>query len=59
MHGDVTTNGGHDVYRCEPSIGDCFDCSCYLQIGLCLEGGLPRACTVTNGLIIVECAEIP
>jgi hypothetical protein len=59
MHGDVTTSGARDVYRCEPRVGDCFDCSCYLQIGLCLEGALPRACTVTNGLINVECAEIP
>jgi hypothetical protein len=59
MHGDLTTNGARDVYRCEPRVGDCFDCSCYLQIGLCLESGLPRACTVKSGLIMVECAEIP
>ncbi len=59
LRADVTTSGQHDVARCEARIGDCADCSCYSQLGLCLEEGLPRACTVISGLIVVACSEIP
>jgi hypothetical protein len=58
--GDYTLTGGRNVARCEARIGDCFDCSCYSQIGLCVEGALPESCTTgAGGLIVVRCAEIP
>jgi hypothetical protein len=59
LHDDVTTSGEHNVDRCQPKVGDCTDCSCYSQIGLCLEVGLPKGCTMTGPLIVVDCAEIP
>jgi len=59
LHGDLTTTGATNVVQCEPRIGDCFDCGCYTQIGLCLELALPEGCVTINGLIIVECAQIP
>lgn len=59
IHGDVTSGGASNVEECESKIGDCLDCSCYSQLGLCLEEGLPKSCTTVSGLIVVECAEIP
>jgi hypothetical protein len=59
LHGDVTTSGEHNVDRCQPRVGDCVDCSCYSQIGLCLEVGLPKGCSMKGPLVVVDCAEIP
>ena len=59
LHGDLTVGGSRDVYRCEPQIGDCPSCSCYMQVGVCLEEAVPKACAVVSDVIVVKGAEIP